>query len=237
LRRLLPARFDQADPSRPLYLDKAAAEVPVVAIGAAAREALRMADVLEAMLQGVRDAFERDDRRRIAETRRLDTVLDRLNAAIKTYLAALDPEAMTDTDQRRLAQVLAFATNLEHAGDVVDRSLVALAAKRLKRGLAFSKEGQAELVGMLERLGTNLRTAAAVFVTEDPRAARLLVAEKEAHFARLRERRPETAETSALHLDVVRDLKRVNAHLVEAAAYPVLSGQGDLLPSRLRPEA
>ncbi|HJS85399.1 MAG TPA: Na/Pi cotransporter family protein [Acetobacteraceae bacterium] len=247
LRRLLPARFDQADPSRPMYLDKAAAEVPAVAIGAAAREALRLADVLEAMLQGVRDSFERDDRKRIAETRRLDDVLDKLNAAIKAYLVSLDPEAMTETDHRRLEQVLAFATSLEHAGDVVDRSLAALASKRLKRGLAFSREGQAELLAMMERLTSNLRTAASVFMTEDPRAARLLASEKEAfrgleaaatqaHFARLREGRIETTETSSLHLDVVRDLKRVNAHLVEAAAYPVLKSQGELLPTRLRPE-
>ena len=245
LRRLLPARLDQADPSRPIYLDKAAIETPVVAIGAAAREALRLADVLEAMLQSLRDAFEKDDRRRIAEIRRMDDVLDRLNAAIKAYVTALDPEAMTDADHRRVEQVLAFATNLEHAGDVVDKNLAALASKRLKRGLAFSREGQAELAGMMERLAANLRMAASVFMTEEPRAARLLASEKEAfrdmeanatqaHFARLREGRTDTAETSALHLDVVRDLKRVNAHLVEGAAYPILKAQGELLPSRLR---
>jgi phosphate:Na+ symporter len=247
LRRLLPARFDQADPAQPMYLDKAAIETPVVAVGAAAREALRLADVLETMLQGIRDAFQKDDRKRVAETKRLDDVLDKLNTAIKTYLTSLDPEAMTNADHRRAEQILAFATNLEHAGDVVDKNLAALASKRLRRGLAFSKEGQAELIGMLERLMTNLRTAVSVFMTEDVRAARLLAGEKEgfrdmeaaatqAHFVRLREGRLETTETSTLHLDVVRDLKRVNAHLVEAAAYPVLKGQGDLLPTRLRPD-
>ena len=35
---------------------------------------------------------------------------------------------------------------------------------------------------------------------------------------------------------VVRDLKRVNAHLA-AAAYPILEGRGELLPSRLRQDA
>jgi len=154
---------------------------------------------------------------------------------------------MTDADHRRVEQVLAFAMNLEHAGDVVDKNLAALASKRLKRGLAFSREGQAELSAMMERVTANLRTAAAVFMTEDPRAARLLAGEKEAfrdieaeatraHFARLREGRKDMAETSALHLDVVRDLKRVNAHLVEAAAYPILKAEGELLPSRLRAE-
>jgi phosphate:Na+ symporter len=55
-----------------------------------------------------------------------------------------------------------------------------------------------------------------------------------AHFARLRAGRVETAETSSLHLDVLRDLKQVNAHLVASAAYPVLEGQGELLSSRVR---
>jgi phosphate:Na+ symporter len=137
--------------------------------------------------------------------------------------------------------------NLEHAGDVVDQNLMTLASKRLKRGLAFSREEQAELTATIDRLIANLRTAASVFMTEDPRAARLLVGEKEAfrdleaaatqaHFARLREGGVETAESGALHLDVIRDLKRVNAHIVEAAAYPVLRSQGELLPTRLRTE-
>jgi phosphate:Na+ symporter len=39
---------------------------------------------------------------------------------------------------------------------------------------------------------------------------------------------------SSLHLELLRDLKRVNSHLVAAAAYPVLEGTGALLPTRLR---
>src|ERR1700722_2571118 len=78
LRRLLPARANPADPGRPLYLDQAAVEVPMVALGAAAREALRMADVLDAMLQGFRNALQRPDRRQLAELKRLDDVLDTL---------------------------------------------------------------------------------------------------------------------------------------------------------------
>jgi phosphate:Na+ symporter len=46
LRWLFPARVDPVDPSLPIYLDTAAKETPIVALGAAAREALRVADVL-----------------------------------------------------------------------------------------------------------------------------------------------------------------------------------------------
>jgi phosphate:Na+ symporter len=37
----------------------------------------------------------------------------------------------------------------------------------------------------------------------------------------------------ALHLDLVRDMKLVNSHIVAAAAYPVLDRVGELLPTRL----
>jgi phosphate:Na+ symporter len=248
LRRLLPARIDPADPSQPLYLDPAALETPVIALGGAAREALRMADVLESMLTGLRDTIASPNRRQIVETKRLDDILDKLNTAIKAYLTSLDPEGLGEADHRRLREILTFSTNLEQAGDVIDRNLLGMAAKMSKRGVTFSKTGQAELLVIIDRLGVNVRTAASLFMTGDQRAARLLAEEKEAfraiessatdaHFERLRTGRIDTAETSALHLDALRDFKSVNTHLVAAAAYPVLRKKGELLATRLRPGA
>jgi phosphate:Na+ symporter len=247
IRRLTPARIDPADPSQPLYLDQAALETPVIALGGAAREALRMADVLESMLTGLRDTIENPSRRQIVETKRLDDILDKLNNAIKAYIAALDPEALGEADHRRLREILTFSTNLEQAGDVVDRNLLGMTAKMSRRALTFSKSGQEELLRIIDRLNANARAAASLFMTGDERAARLLAAEKEAfraiessatdaHFERLRSGRLDSAETSALHLDALRDLKSVNTHLVAAAAYPVLANRGELLATRLRGE-
>jgi phosphate:Na+ symporter len=245
LRRLLPTRVNPSDPGRPLYLDPAAVEVPTVALGAATREALRMADALEAMLNGLREALQRPDRRQLSELKGLDDVLDTLNTALKAYMTSLPSEAMTESDHRRVMEILCFATNLEHAGDVVDKGLLGVVSKQIKRGLIFTS-AEAEPMGrILDRLVSNLRTAAALLVTGDDRAARRLVEEKEVfrvleaeatttHFEHLREARVGSVETSALTLDLVRDLKRVNAHLVAAAAYPVLESKGELLPSRLR---
>lgn len=244
LKWMLPARAVPTDPSRPVYLDQAALEIPAVALAAASREALRMADVLETMLQAALEALDRGDRKQIAETKRLDDMLDRLNGAIKAYLTSLDHESIDAEDDLRLSEILAFITNLEHAGDIVERGVAANLAKRAKRNLAFSSEGAGEIREMLQRLAKNVRTAAAVFMTDDARAARELLGEKEvfrdletrataAHFVRIRAGRIESVETSALHLDLLRDLKRINAHIA-AAAYPVLEKRGELLSSRLR---
>jgi phosphate:Na+ symporter len=245
LRRMLPAKIDQSDPGQPMYLDPAARETPIVAIGGAVREALRLADVLEVMLTGLREAFSKGDRRQIAETKRLDDVLDKLNTAIKAYVTSLEPESLSDSDHQRMREILIFITNMEHAGDIIDKGLLGIAMKKIRRGVTFSKDGEAELLATIDRVLTNLKMAASLFVTADERVARILVGEKEAfrnleaevtaaHFERLRARQVDSFETSTMHLDVVRDLKNVNAHIVAAAAYPVLESKGDLLPSRLR---
>ncbi|WP_334176714.1 Na/Pi cotransporter family protein [Pseudoxanthobacter sp.] len=243
---LLPPAPATSDPGRPLYLDPLSLTVPVVALGAAAREALRLADILEQALMASRAALSEGDRRRISDAKRLDDVIDRINRAIRNYLSSLDVDQLTEDDRRRMNEILSFATNIEHAGDIVTRSLLVDAGKRIKRGLTFSKEGQVELIAMVDRLIVNLRGTASLLMTGDARAARVLTAEKEtframeaaereAHFARMRAGRVETIETDALHLDILRDLRRINAHLVAAAAEPVLQREGELLPSRLKP--
>lgn len=244
LRRLLPARVGANDPGVPLYLGAAERDTPALALAGAAREALRMVDVLDEMLRGAASVLEGDDRKRIADTKRLDDVLDRLNTAIKAYVTALDPDALAEADHRRLSQIICFTTNLEHAGDVLDRNVMASAAKRLKRGIVWDETERRTLRSGLERLSQNLRAAAAVFMTEDLRAARDLAASKAlfrdseteataAHLVRLRAAKPGPIEASTVFLDVLRDFKRINTHLVAAAAYPVLEAEGELLPSRL----
>ena len=141
-------------------------------------------------------------------------------------------------------EIPTFAINIEQAGDVVDLNLLPHATKRVNRGLALSKEGEAELLAMMDRLMSDLRTAASLVMTEDPRTSRMLADERVAfteaestatasHFERLRSGRIDTAQTSAQHLDLLRDLKLINSHIVAAAAYPVLERTGALLPSRI----
>jgi len=242
--RLMPQRIDESDPGQPRYLDPSAKETPVVALQAAAREVLRLVDVLEEMLSGTKSALTSTDRRSLSELRQKDNVLDRLNTAVKRYLTSIDPEEFSDSDRRRLDEILLFSTGLEHAGDVLDQNVLPHLAKRLRRGMTFSKEGQRELNGLLDRLSTNLRTAAALFMSQDERVARMLADEKivfrraerdgtNAHFKRLRDGDIETAESTSLHLDLLRDFKQINSHLVAATAYPVLERQGELLQSRI----
>jgi phosphate:Na+ symporter len=243
--RLLPATPVALDPGRPQYIDNAAPEAPSVALANAAREALRMVDVVEAMLRTFLDGLRDDDRKRLAEIGRMDDTLDRLHRAIKLYVTEVSrEETLDESDARRCSDILAFTINLEHVGDILDKSLREIAAKKIKHRLTFSPEGFQEIAAMHQRVLEDLQLAVSVFMTGSERDARALLAEKvsmrelehaatENHLRRLRERRPESIETSALHLDIVRDLKRIAAH-VAAVAYPILDESGALRRSRVR---
>lgn len=244
MERLVPEAANPDDPAKPRYLDAAAREVPAVALTGAAREALRLADALEAMLSDARDALTGSSHQRIVEARAKDDVLDSINSAIRHYLAAFGPDDLSEAEERRLHQILVFATNMEQAGDVIEGNLLPHAAKRLRRGLLPSQEHEAELVALMDRLVVNTRTAASLFMTDDARLARDLAAQKlffrqaerdatSHHFARMRDGIGAASQSAGLQVDLMRDIKLINSHIVAAAAYPVLERAGELLPMRL----
>jgi hypothetical protein len=109
-------------------------------------------------------------------------------------------------------------------GDIIDKNLCEVAGKKIKRKLQFSTEGATELAAFHKRVLESLKIALAVFMSGDVAQARKLIAEKaelrnaavgaaDRHLERLREGRPETLETTSLHLDVLRDLKRIHSHI------------------------
>jgi phosphate:Na+ symporter len=246
-RRLLPDKPVADDPGKPRHLDPNVLDSPAEALGCALRETLNLGDKVTDMLCQTIDVLERNDAKAVKEIEAADNAVDRLYEAIKLYLVQVSRNELGEEDGRRYVEILTFTTNLEHIGDIVDKNLMELAAKRIKNRYAFSAEGMAELRAFHARVLENLRLALNVFTTRDITLARRLVGEKAAlreaesraadsHFARLREGRPESIETSSIHMDVIRDLKRINGHLA-SVAYPILEAAGELADTRLRPTA
>jgi phosphate:Na+ symporter len=152
----------------------------------------------------------------------------------------LDPEGLSDEERRRLDGILAFSLNLESGGDVIERNILPFAAKQMKRGVELSDEAEREIETTFQAARSTLGAAASIFMTGDPRAARALIEQKgefrrreadaiRAHLAQLRK----SNGRQALPLDLLRDIKRLNDHLVAGAAYPLLEASGALLASRI----
>src|ERR1700761_909405 len=238
--RLLPDPLRPEDPGVPQYLDEGALESANVALANAARESMRMADMVEGMLKGLVEVFGKDDRARAAVISRMDPWLDRLGMAIREYLTDLGAEALNEEDGERSQEILAFVINIEHIGDITANNLMEFAAKKAERGQDFSAEDIQDLAAMHNLVMESLRLGLTVFLRGDLRAAQQLVARKEIlwrleneaserHIRALRERRD--GGGGDVYLRILRDLKRVHSHLA-ALAYLPLERAG-LLQDRL----
>jgi phosphate:Na+ symporter len=236
LTRVLPERIQVDDASRPRYLDETALETPSLALADAAREVLRMGDLVEVMLRKVMAAMMTDDRALVDQVSKTDNIVDSLDEAVKLYVTKLTRGSLDESEGHRAMEIVSFAINLEHIGDIIDKNLSELATKKIKRRFQFSPEGAEELAAFHKRTMDSLRIAFGVFMSGDANEARKLLVEKSAlrntelaaierHLDRLREGRPETIETTSLHLDVLRDLRRIHSHIC-SVAYPVLDAAG-----------
>ena len=229
---------NQEDLSKPKYLDDRVIDTPTVALTNAAREVLRLADMTDQMLQLVWQSFQKNDLSIFDKIHTVDNVVDKLYKLLKSYLVRITQETMNDAEGKRHFQILTFATNIEHVGDIIEMNLLSLAEKRVRSKVDFSADGKKELDHLFQLVIDSVRLAQTVFISGDARLARQLVedkamiklAERQAsvsHLGRLQRGVPETMATSDLHMDIIRDLRRINS-LMTAIAYPILDDAGEL---------
>lgn len=239
--RLLPS----ARPGGPTasYLDETTLGTPALALAGAAREALRIGDTVAAMLESNLAALQVDSpaaRRAISE---LDDQVDAMLRGVKLYLARLNARPLSEAERRRSDEIMSYAINLEHVGDILDRDLAGMAEKKATRQVRFSEAGEREIFEFYRKTVANLELAQSVFLSRDVSLARRLAEAKievrrfeeqsqRHHLERLQAGRPESLVSSSLHLDILRDLKRVNAHIA-SVANPILAEAGELGESRL----
>ena len=245
LTRWLPDPPAPADPGRPVHLDVAALDSATVALANAARETLRIADMVESMLRDALEVLRHNDRARAEAVAEQNRCVDQLGGAIRRYLADVSGEQTLDNQREgaRGQDILSAVINLEHIADIVTNSLVEFAVRSLKRGWALSPEELETVDAMHRELLESLRLALAVFLQAEPRDAKRLAARKTqfrefeaaatalslrllrsaAAASRLAEAdgAERVAEESDLFLRTVRDLRRVHSHLA-SFAYPII---------------
>jgi len=242
--RLLPAKPTDEDPAKPRYLDASAIFTPALAISLAAREALRIGDVVEQMLAGMLTVLKTNDRPLAERLRKMDDVVDELYTAVKLYLTQISREALDEAEGRRWADIVSFTINLEQIGDIVERILTDLEDKKIEKGRNFSEAGMGEICDLHARLIANLRLGLSVFLNGDLKSAQELLAQKvlfrdlerayaNSHLGRLAGNTIDSIETSSLHLDLIADLRRINSHIC-SVAYPILEEAGVLARTRLK---
>jgi len=225
---LVPATHEADNPFRTRYLDTRSLDQPSLALGQATREALRAADLVQAMLRDTIRVFRENDRDLLEDVERRDDQVDFLEREIKLFLARLHRETMAPDLARKEIALISLIGNLENVGDIIDKNLMELARKKVALGRHFSEAGWAELSEFHALVSKKLESAIAAFAANDRGLAqevldrRALIRQRErelreSHLGRLRAGRADTLETSDIHLDVLSNLKRISSHVTAIA--------------------
>jgi phosphate:Na+ symporter len=232
LERLLPEQGSRAPRGTPMYLDRDHLPVAGAALGQVAREIVRMADMIQEMLDMALEAVRTASGELAERIARADDDVDRLTREIKVFLSALGEGTLDSAQGQRSVAYISIVSDLEKIGDFIDKTLGEHIRRMAERSQRFSEEGQHELEGYLLDVESMFRESVSAFVTRDRRAAEIVIAEKQeigrkerelrlAHILRLQKGSPETLESSAAHLDILSSWKVIGSHCA-SIAYSVL---------------
>nr|WP_281376635.1 Na/Pi cotransporter family protein [Burkholderia guangdongensis] len=249
LERLLPAPAVADDANAPRYLDEAVLHEPSQALACATREVIRMGEIVEMMLRTSVPVLLANDRRAASDIAGRDDAVDTLHDEIKRYVTQVTREPLSEGERHWASVTMTWVINLEHIGDIVDKNLMDLAQRKIKAQVSFSDEGVEELRAMHQSVMDSYHRAQTLLLSGRRQTASQLIADKQAlrsmerrardrHLERLREGKPDSIASSSLHLDVLRDLVRIQSHIC-ALAYPLLeygtgSEEGEPVASRGR---
>jgi len=235
---LLADRQSAAGVSQQLstYIEDQYLGSPSVALSAASRETIRMGDVVERMLALNYDALRNNDLQAAQAALAMDDEVDALHEKLRRYLSAISRAQLEQVESDRVTEILVFATKLEHIGDIVE-NMAGILAKKIENKHKFSSAGRDELLLMHSRVHQHLKILLGAFLAADQRLARHLMAQQAsvteleeagvcAHIGRLRDGRLESLETSAYHMDLLRDLGYIHNHILSLAL--PLAGRGSI---------
>ena len=245
MEHLLPEKPEDRDRlARPRYLDPTATRTPAVALANVLLETVRMTELLERMFDTALDALRSGASAGLKQLKPMDERLNVYQTQLQAYLAELAQEQLTPEDSRRALELTLYISNLEHAGDVIQLNLADRIEAKARESIGFTPEEIASLDNLCRIIHENLKLATAVLSSGDVEGAKRLISQKDA-FRELQNEvldkhfriggKGEALRRSALYVDIIRDLNRINA-LVVSAGYPIVDAAGLLRGSRLRQE-
>jgi len=220
VRKLVPPKESEGEFSFQ-YLDPKTLDAPELALAQAQREILRLSDIAQKMVEKCLNVFVSGSHQEIESIKSMDQVADFLNRGIKMYLTKLSQKDMSPEQVQKEFELVLRTNDLENIGDIVDKNILELAKKNIKKGYTFSKEGWNEMVRFHQKVVECVSLSTAYFSTRDRGVlAKLRVLHEqiqdmtidlsEQHVQRLHRGVKESLDTTSVHLDLLGNLERIS---------------------------
>lgn len=201
------------------YLDRINFESPAICVAHAEREIMRMGDIVVSMVKDSLDIFRQENVEAIQDIRNRDNKVDLLNREISLFITKY-MDTSHGAFHKQMVRLFSVASDLEAAADVIDNSMLELAAKKHRLKVEFSKEGWRDLEALHKSVSDVAMMSLSCFQLHSHDLATTIIAKKreirktekqmrESHIERLVQGKRESINTSSIHMDVLSDYRRI----------------------------
>ena len=210
------------------FLEESLITTPTLALNLAKAEIIRMATKVQKMVEQILIPFFNPNTDIIDEIISEEAEIDYLNLRISKYLMKISQKSLDEERADEIFQMMHCITELEQIGDVVSKSLIPLANTRIEHNLSFSEEGKLEIEDYHLRTMKQISRAIDVFKDVNLQDAKRMEKKykkyrlmeidlRRTHFDRLRDKVPQSIETSGIHLELIELLKRISSNATNIA--------------------
>lgn len=180
-------------------------------------------EVVREMFKDTLEVFEQNNNALRKAIIYKDNIVDKNQEELIAYTSKLLGKELSERESNKCVMILKIGNEIEHIGDLISKSIMNYAEKKIKQSYFFSKEGFNEIKKYHETVLSTIKEVEAALSTMDKNVAIDLLSNqkktekklkkfRESHINRLKEGKRESIDTSTIHLDLLNDFDRINFH-------------------------
>lgn len=214
------------------HLDDSQLSHPAVAIDLTRNEISRMAKIIGRMLDAIIVPFKSNDNQidkiypqlsLIEGIEMREEKIDFLDEHIVNYLRQIGQQELSERQIQEVYGMTSIVNDIESIGDIIEKNMIPLIAKKSALKTDFSDEGKEELDIFHTKVCKQISRLKDAFSELDPVIAKRIMLKEEKytdlesayrsqHLERLHEERLETIETHEIHMELMDLLKQINVY-------------------------
>ena len=231
--RLLPYKEIEKDMKLVTWhLDESSISTPALAIDLARSEISRMAGILGRMLDAIIRPFFEEDPGKDATYPQLSVVegikrregqIDFLEEKVSDYLMKISRQELNATQADQVFAMMSIVKDMESVGDIIDKNIIPLIAKKQSLTAHFSEEGEQEILAYHVKVCKQISRLKEAFATLDPEKAVNVITKEEKyvvleseyrikHLERVQKELTDSVATHEIHMELMDLLKQINVY-------------------------
>ena len=219
------------------HLDDQAISTPALALDLARNEISRMSKIFGRMLNSIIEPFKSNEPKQDQKYPQLSLIegiemreekLDFLEERIVLYLRKIGQQELSDEQIQEVYGMMSIVNDIESIGDIIEKNMIPLIAKKSALNTDFSSEGREELEVFHTKICKQISRLNDAFSELNPEIARRIMLKEEKysdleaeyrtrHLERIHQEREESIETHEIHMELMDLLKQINVYTGDIA--------------------